>query len=61
MLIVAATLPAEIVVPVSDELIEASTDGFPPGNKSKCGPFLAAPCQWVVSTDMIPSETASIS
>lgn len=61
LLTVAARLPAENVVPESVELIEASTVGFSSGKRSKCGPLLAAPCQCVVSTDKIPSETASIS
>jgi len=54
-------LPAESVVPVLEEVTDASTDGFSPENRSKCGPFLTAPCQCVVSTDKMPLETASMS
>lgn len=37
--------PDEIVVPLSDTEILASSIGFPAGKRSKWGPLLAAPDQ----------------
>lgn len=58
---VAAKLPAERTVPSSVFWIPALNVGFAFGKSSKCGPLFCAPCQCVVSTESIPSETASMS
>ena len=52
-------LPAESTVADSDLSTDALIVGLPSGNKSKVGPLRAAPDQCVVSTETIPSETAS--
>lgn len=60
---VAERLPEESVVPVGVLLIEALSfvEGLPSGKSSKDGPLRRAPCQWVTSTEMMPSVTASTS
>lgn len=52
-----------VVSPFSVVVMEVS--GFSgreaEGKRSKCGPLFRAPCQWVVSIERMPGETASIS
>lgn len=60
-LTVAESAPEFSTVPFSVFEMLAFTSGLPLGNKSKSGPRLAAPAQWVVSTDITPSKAASIS
>ena len=54
--------PAERVVEFSVfEMLTELDFGFPAGYRSKCGPEFFAPSQWVVSTEITPSNGASIS
>lgn len=53
--------PEEIDVPQSDLEIVACASGLPSGKRSKWGPDLTAPAQWVVSTDITPSNSAAMS
>jgi len=58
---VAAREPDWRVVPLSVSRTCGSMLGWPSGKRSKLGVFLAAPAQCVVSTEMMPSSTASMS
>jgi hypothetical protein len=57
---VAESDPAYNVVALADlEILTELDFGFPAGYRSKCGPGFCAPTQWVVSTEITPSNGAS--
>ncbi len=53
--------PDDNVVHLSCWEMDGETEGLASGKSSKWGPSFWAPCQWVVSIEMMPSAAASTS